>query len=157
MAGGDTPGIHRRDKHRPDRDIPAHSCPPSYYAMVTRKPALEKRETATGSTHSSQCACCLNFGETSHFAATGLPKMNQPKAGLHIRRSFRRSGSSMETIAVCRILATLGVAASMLLAVAPSSAETPQQHDWCYGKGCATPDMKMASCTAFIIHCQHHH
>src|SRR5258708_17064889 len=81
--------------------------------------------------------------------------MNQLKAGLHIRRSFRRSGSSMETIAVRGILAALGVAASMLLAVAPSSAETPQQHDWCYGKGGATPEMKMAGCTAFIISGDH--
>ncbi|HEX9468091.1 MAG TPA: hypothetical protein VF957_00970 [Bradyrhizobium sp.] len=61
----------------------------------------------------------------------------------------------METIAVRGILAALGVAASMLLAVAPSSAETPQQHDWCYGKGGATPEMKMAGCTAFIISGDH--
>src|SRR5258708_35753478 len=61
----------------------------------------------------------------------------------------------METIAVRGILAALGVAASMLLAVAPSSAETPQQHDWCYGKGGAPPEMKMAGCTAFIISGDH--
>ena len=61
----------------------------------------------------------------------------------------------MDKIALRRMIPGLGIVASMLLAVLPASAETPQQRDWCYGKGGATREMQIAGCTAFIVSGDH--
>ena len=41
----------------------------------------------------------------------------------------------MDRNAIRRTISGFAIAAAILLTVPPASAETPQQRDWCYGKG----------------------
>jgi len=61
----------------------------------------------------------------------------------------------MDRIALRRAVSGLGMVASMLLSTLPASAETPQQRDWCNGKGGVTPEMRVRGCTAYIENRNH--